>query len=57
MWNEEKTIIAKHVSPNEQMLWIGRPRQGFFFRKADALLIPFSLMWGGFAFFRNASVW
>src|SRR5439155_14280095 len=29
----------------ETPLWTGRPRQGFFFRKQDALGIPFSLAW------------
>ena len=56
MWNEEKRTIESQLSGNEHLLWFGRPRQGFFFRKSDALMIPFSLMWGGFAIFWETSV-
>jgi hypothetical protein len=55
MWNEEKRIIESQLSGSERLLWSGRPRQGFFFRKSDALMIPFSLMWGGFAIFWQIS--
>lgn len=43
---------------NERLLWAGKPFQGFFaFEKYDAVLIPFTLMWAGFAVFWNATVW
>lgn len=50
------TTAAKEVSRGETLLWSGVPRQGIFFRPADALLVPFSLLWGGFAVFWEATV-
>lgn len=48
--------ISAELGVGEQILWQGQPRQGMFLRAADFFMIPFSLLWGGFAFFWEYSV-
>ncbi len=50
------TPLDSYLDPGEQLLWSGQPKQGVRLQAADAFMIPFSLVWGGFAFFWEASV-
>jgi hypothetical protein len=41
--------IRNELKGHESLLWAGKPRQGLRLTAGDALMIPFSLMWCGFA--------
>jgi hypothetical protein len=41
--------LEPYLRPQERLLWSGRPDPSVLFTGKDGFLIPFSLMWGGFA--------
>ena len=43
--------LRPEIGKNEKLLWTGKPRTGIVFRFADVFLIPFSMLWFGFALF------
>lgn len=45
-----------NLRTDERLLWTGVPKYGLLLRSQDAFLIPFSMMWGGFALFWELSV-
>lgn len=43
--------LKDHLDINENLIWTGRPKKGIIFRASDIFLIPFSILWCGFAIF------
>ncbi len=56
MWSTPATAVEQQLSLGERLLWSGQPRRGIRLRPLDAFVIPFSLLWCGFAAFWEASV-
>jgi hypothetical protein len=48
---KKRADILAELGANERLIWSGRPPQGIMFRSTDIFMIPFSLLWGGFACF------
>lgn len=55
-WDDADSQIRPELAAGERLIWSGRPRRGVKLRPGDVFLIPFSLMWGGFAIFWEVSV-
>src|SRR5216684_1936911 len=49
-------VIQTQLASGERLVWEGQPAQGIVFRADDTFTIPFSLLWGTFAFFWEYSV-
>jgi hypothetical protein len=45
------TPLESYLDPGETLIWSGQPKQGLRLQAGDIFMIPFSLIWGGFAFF------
>jgi hypothetical protein len=54
---QDQQILTAFLRTSESLQWTGRPASGLLFRKSDTFLIPFSLVWGGFAGFWEFSVY
>jgi hypothetical protein len=44
-------IFTSDLLPTERIEWTGQPEARIIFHHEDWLVVPFSLMWGGFAIF------
>lgn len=54
--DDSARVISAELGGDETLLWSGRPVQGLRLVLGDALMIPFSLLWGGFAIFWEVMV-
>jgi hypothetical protein len=48
--------VQRELRSGEKTLWTGQPAQGLRLQQGDLVLVPFSLLWGGFAVYWEWSV-
>lgn len=46
---DEQQSLQSELTSSESVLWSGKPNPRIIFHTSDWYMIPFSLMWGGFA--------
>ncbi len=51
MQAEAEVELTRHLDSDERLLWSGAPGGGLRLRRSDIFMIPFSILWGGFAIF------
>lgn len=52
-----EAFLQRELFAGERLLWSGKSASGLVLRPIEFFLIPFSLLWAGFAVFWNVSVW
>ncbi|MEP7074249.1 MAG: hypothetical protein ABI878_00450 [Acidobacteriota bacterium] len=57
MWNPQQQFLNSQLSPGETLLWSGKPKRGIFLRSSDLFVVPFALLWCGFAVFWEFTAW
>jgi hypothetical protein len=53
---EGQQDVQRELRGSERLLWSGTPPSGLRLQSADLLIVPFSLLWGGFVVFWEYSV-
>ena len=48
---DDFSFARPYLSADESILWRGKPQKGHLLRGADVFMIPFSILWCGFAIF------
>ena len=48
--------LQSELNSGESIAWVGQPSNKVVFRSQDLMMIPFSLLWGGFAIFWEAGI-
>ena len=54
-YTDEYSFARPYLSDGEMIRWKGKPEAGHTFTSQDVLMIPFSIMWCGFAIFWEVS--
>jgi len=56
MENSPESVFQSELLKDEKIHWTGQPDSSSIFSPADWFMVPFSLMWGGFAIFWESTV-